>query len=61
VGVILSTLAPEEVLRLVGESPEKADDPQAVLWAIEIKETNTARRVSAETRSALKPSRWWYC
>ena len=33
VGVILSTLTPEEVLRLVGESPEKADDPQAVLWA----------------------------
>jgi hypothetical protein len=33
VGVILSTLAPEEVLSLVGESPEKADDPQAVLWA----------------------------
>ena len=33
VGVILSTLAPEEVLSLVGESPKKADDPQAVLWA----------------------------
>jgi len=33
VGAILSTLTPEEVLRLVGESPEKADDPQAVLWA----------------------------
>jgi len=33
VGVILSTLTPEEVLRLVGESPEKASDPQAVLWA----------------------------
>ena len=33
VGVILSTLMPEEVLPLVGESPEKANDPQVVLWA----------------------------
>ena len=33
VGVILSTLTPEEMLQLVGESPQKASDPQAVLWA----------------------------
>ncbi|MEM3433177.1 MAG: hypothetical protein QXP27_03265 [Candidatus Methanomethyliaceae archaeon] len=33
VGVLLSTLEPEEMLALVGESPEKVNDPQAVLWA----------------------------
>lgn len=33
VGVILSTLEPQEMLALVGESPEKVNDPQAVLWA----------------------------
>lgn len=33
VGVILSTLEPQEMLELVGEPPEKVNDPQAVLWA----------------------------
>lgn len=33
VGALLSTLEPEEIRALVGEPPEKVNDPQAVLWA----------------------------
>ena len=33
IGVILSTLPPEEVLELVGESAQRVNEPQVVLWA----------------------------
>lgn len=33
VGVIISTLSPEEVLPLVGERAERANEPEVVLWA----------------------------
>jgi hypothetical protein len=33
VGVILSTLSPEEILALMGQPADSAKDPQSVLWA----------------------------
>lgn len=74
VGVILSTLEPQEMLALVGESPEKVNAPQAVLgptcasmisaaveWRLKSKRTNTAWGLCAGTRSVWRRSKWSCC